>query len=87
MRTLAESLRLRGDRKPSLSLIARRSIGLYLDRLADAKHGNPESFAREMLALEKMTAPVCPQTTEKARREKLSAAIGLPAGTEAGRTE
>ena len=67
MRDLVASLRLRGTKQPSLSLIARRSIGLYLDHLSTTRRDHPEKFAAEMQALEDMTAPLCPKTIERDR--------------------
>ena len=73
MRDTVASLRLRGDKRPSLSLIARRSLSIYLDGLTSARASNPQAFAAEMEALESMTAPLCPKTIErdafKARRQ------------------
>lgn len=58
MRELVRSLRLKGDRRPSMSLIARRSMGLYLDNMARAQRTRPDLFAREVEALEKMVTPI-----------------------------
>ena len=54
MRALIESIRLRGNRKPSLSLIARRSIAVYLDYV----HGNSAAMETEVQALEILATPI-----------------------------
>lgn len=71
MRALVESLRMKGDRKPSLSLLARRSMGLYLDSLEQARQSNPSQFTQELQTLEQMTAPLCSKTTEKAAKASI----------------
>lgn len=57
MRRLVQSIRVKG-KQPSLSLIARRSMGLYLDRLERTRAANPEAFAVEMAVLAQMVTPV-----------------------------
>jgi len=69
MRDTVASIRLRGDKRPSLSLLARRSIGLYLARLENTRTSDPEAFAEEIATLEKMTAPPCPKTLQRAHRK------------------
>ncbi len=54
LRDLIESIRLRGDRKPSLSLIARRSMAVYLDHVASS----PDALATEIEALELLATPI-----------------------------
>ena len=54
IRTAMQKLRLKGDKAPSLSLIARRSIGLYLAHL----QSSPEAFAGEIQALEELATPI-----------------------------
>lgn len=58
MRALVQSIQLKGDRKPPLSLIARRSMGLYLDRLEQARTSRPDLFAVEIAELERMVTRV-----------------------------
>lgn len=92
MRAMVASIRLRGTKQPSLSLISRRSIRFYLDHLSETRRDDPGAFAAEMQTLERMTAPLCPKTIEsdirKAHRvSDPSALIGLPPGMDAGRSE
>ena len=54
MRNLVQSIRLKGTKTPSLSLIARRSMQLYVSRLESAKATRPDIFAAEVAELEKM---------------------------------
>ena len=54
LRTALQRIRLKGDRTPSLSLIARRSMALYLTLL----QSSPTAFDRELQALEKLATPV-----------------------------
>ncbi|MEO5690113.1 MAG: hypothetical protein ABIR54_22360 [Burkholderiaceae bacterium] len=54
LREAINGIRLRGDRKPSLSLLARRSMALYLELL----HRDPEARAQEMEALELLATPL-----------------------------
>lgn len=74
MRDMVAAIRLRGDKRPSLSLLARRSMGVYLDHLSAIRRGNPEAYAAEMATLEKMTARLCPKTIESDRRKALASA-------------
>ena len=60
LRAAVQRIRLQGDKRPSLSLIARRSLGLYLQHL----DSSPLAFDTEMAALEKLATPV---STRKAR--------------------
>lgn len=53
LRSFVASIRLRGDRIPSLSLIARRAMSVYL---AHAQY-SPETRASEIAALEKLATP------------------------------
>lgn len=54
LRTAVQRIRLKGDKQPSLALIARRSMGLYLEHL----ESSPTAFANEVQALEKLATPV-----------------------------
>ena len=54
MRTLIDSIRLRGDRKPSLSLLARRSMAVYLDHI----HSSHVALQSELKALEALATPI-----------------------------
>lgn len=54
LRAAVQRIRLKGGRQPSLSLIARRSMGLYLDLL----NSGASAFATEVEALEKLATPV-----------------------------
>jgi len=54
IRAAAEGIRLKGDKKPSLGLIARRSLALYLQHI----NSSPLAFDTEMEALEKLATPV-----------------------------
>ena len=49
-----QRIRLQGGKRPSLSLIARRSMGLYLAHL----DSSPAAFVNEVAALEKLATPV-----------------------------
>lgn len=67
MRAFVESIRLKGDRKPSLSLIARRSVGLYLEHMQRAQRSSPSEFLSELSTLERMVTPI-PKPRPKSRR-------------------
>ena len=54
IREAAERIRLKGDKKPSLCLLARRSLGLYLKHI----DSSPLAFHTEMEALEMLATPV-----------------------------
>src|SRR5471030_843674 len=54
LRDLIQSIRLQGDRKPSLSLLARRSMAVYLDHVASS----PDALAHEIEALEMLATPI-----------------------------
>lgn len=54
MRQVLSRIRLTGNRAPSLSLIARRSMALYLEHI----QSGPLAFANEVDALEKLATPV-----------------------------
>jgi hypothetical protein len=62
IRALVESIRLRGDRKPALALIARRSISVYLDYF----QSSPTALAGEVDALEILATPIA--TRKKAKQ-------------------
>ena len=54
LRDLVDSIRLRGNRKPSMSLLARRSMQLYLD-MVQSSHA---ALANEVQALEMLSTPI-----------------------------
>lgn len=54
MRDLTASIRLRGDRKVPLSLLARRSMAVYLNHVASS----PDALAHEIAALEQLATPI-----------------------------
>ena len=54
LRSLVQRIRLKGDRKPSLSLFARRAMQVYLDHI----ESSPRALEAERLAMEKMVTPV-----------------------------
>ena len=54
IRAAIEAIRLRGNRKPSLSLIARRSIAVYLDHLQSSH----TALDTEVQALEILATPI-----------------------------
>lgn len=53
MRQTIQRIRLQGDRQPSLSLIARRSMGFYMVHL----ESSPAAFAKEVEALDGLATP------------------------------
>lgn len=53
LRTLVQSITLKASKKPSLSLIAKRAMGIYLERMKE-----PDEFARETAVLDRMVTPV-----------------------------
>ena len=54
IRSALQRIRLKGDKAPSLSLIARRSMGLYIEHL----QSSPSALEGEVQALEKLATPV-----------------------------
>lgn len=62
LRSFVDSVRLRGDKIPSLSLIARRAMSVYL---AHAQY-SPETRASEIAALEKLATPFSNRKATKA---------------------
>ena len=54
IRAAAQRFRLKGDKQPSLCLLARRSLGLYLKHI----DSSPLAFHTEMEALEMLATPV-----------------------------
>lgn len=50
LRMLCQSIRLKGDKRPTLSVIARRALATYLDRL-------PGHWESEVAALNRMVTP------------------------------
>lgn len=63
MRAVAASLQFEG-RKAPLSLLAARSIGIYLDNLEDARINDPARYAGELVALRRMLTKT-PQPSKK----------------------
>ena len=57
------SVRLRGDKIPSLSLVARRAMSAYLAHV----HHSPEIRASEIAALEKLATPFTDRAATKAK--------------------
>ena len=59
LRMLVQSIALKAStdgasyKRPSLSLIARRAVGIYLERMK-----NPDEFASETAALDRMVTPI-----------------------------
>lgn len=54
LREAVAGIRLRGNRQPSMSLIARRSMHLYLELL----RRDPQARAAEMSELERLATPL-----------------------------
>jgi hypothetical protein len=54
LRDLTQSIRLRGNRKLSLAMVARRSMAVYLDHVASS----PDALANEIEALEMLATPI-----------------------------
>ncbi len=54
LRDAVAGIRLRGDRQPSMSLLARRSLSVYLELL----HRHPAARAIELAELEKLATPL-----------------------------
>ncbi len=86
LRASLQRIRLKGDKQPSLALIARRSMALYLAHL----ESSPTAFANEVQALEKLATPVSHRKqkpiSEAARAIALGELIGLGPGSDAGRS-
>jgi hypothetical protein len=68
MRALVQSIRIKGNKTPSLSLIARRSMQFYLARLQSAKANHPDAYAAELVELESMVTPV-PQPAQYSKKQ------------------
>lgn len=62
LRSLVQSIRLKGDKTPSLSLIAKRAMRLYLDLMTSGS----AQFASEIAALERLATPVPTRAPSKA---------------------
>ena len=62
LRSFIASVRLRGDKIPSLSLVARRAMSAYLAHV----HHSPETRASEIAALEKIATPFTDRAATKA---------------------
>ena len=77
MRAFVQSIRLKGNKSPSLSLIARRSIGLYLADLEEARQSNSELFDQEVAALERMVTPVPKPATYSKKKTGCDLAPGF----------
>ena len=54
LRAAVQRIQLKGGKTPSLSLIARRSMSLYMQLLESSN----EAFSNEVRALEKLATPV-----------------------------
>jgi hypothetical protein len=80
MRQLVQSIRIKGDRRPSLSLIARRSMQLYVARMETAQRNRPDVFASEVADLEQMVTLV-PAPAQHSKRRP-SGGIGSQSGAE-----
>ncbi len=66
LRMLVQSITLKANKKPSLSLIARRAVDIYLERMK-----SPEGFASETAVLNHMVTPVpSPAPYSKKARQK-----------------
>jgi hypothetical protein len=63
LREAAAAITIKGDKKPSLSVIARRSLVLYMALLM-----SPESLAAEIKAIEALVTPV-PAPAPKSKRK------------------
>ena len=95
MRQLIQSIRIKGNRKPSLSLIARRYMQIYIARLQFAHRNSPDAFAAEVAELERMVTrvPAPAQYSKRKTAEKATNSValadlfGLTPGANAGRTE
>lgn len=61
LRSFVATVRLRGDKIPSLSLIAQRAMSVYLDH---AQY-SPETRASEIAALEKLATPFADRARTK----------------------
>ena len=61
IRSALQRIRLKGDRTPSLSLIARRSIAVYLSHLESSQR----AFDAEVQALEKLATPIATRQQSK----------------------
>ena len=57
LRAMTQTLRLKGDRKASLSLLARRAMARYLAHV-ELLQSRPALFACEVAELERMCTPV-----------------------------
>jgi hypothetical protein len=53
MRNLVQFIRIKG-KQPSMALIARRSMALYVERMKLARDSHPDLFEREVRALADM---------------------------------
>jgi hypothetical protein len=62
LRSLVASIRLRGDKTPSLSLIARRAVTAYIAHI----QYSPETRASEIAVLERLATPFTDRATTKA---------------------
>ena len=70
IRAFVHSIRLKGTKAPSQSLIARRSLQVYLLRLEQLRRDRPDQFAAEVAELERMVTPVpSPALTSKKRQQ------------------
>lgn len=54
LRALVQSIRLKGDKTPSMALIARRALHRYVHYMETAQATRPDAWAAEVIALEGM---------------------------------
>jgi len=67
MRAFINSIRLKGDKAPSQSLVARRALQAYLHRLEMLRREAPSAYSDEIAALERMVTPV-PQPARTSKK-------------------
>ena len=68
LRLLAQTIKLKGDDKPSLSLLSRRALVLYVAHIERLRASGLEGFAAEVAALENLTVPKARPKTKRAAR-------------------
>lgn len=69
MRAFIKSIRIKGDKEPSQSLVARRALQVYLHRLEMLRREAPPAYSDEIAALERMVTPV-PQPAREDQLKK-----------------
>lgn len=73
MRAFINTIRLKGDKAPSQSLIARRAVQLYLCRLEMLRREDPSAFITEVEALEASGQRIkCLTVVDEFSRESLA---------------